>query len=669
MISIQTKNYRRDIQGLRGFAVLLVLVYHSGVFLSGGFIGVDVFFVVSGFVIAKLLLEEIQETGTVNLVNFFTRRARRLLPTLAFVTVFTLLFSLLILSPFGSQQDVSLTARATALFSVNYFFMLKDTYENLGANPLRHTWSLAIEEQFYFIFPVGIFLISKLLRQKLMSFQKLITIIIVIFGVLSFCLSFVTSIGRGSQIILEVFKTTPERLAFFSMPTRAWEFAVGILSFILIQKIGDILKKFSEWIFILGITSILMAAFLIKSDDNFPGLWSLFPVIGTAFLLISGPQSKASQLIFAGRSMSFLGDISYGLYLWHWPCVVFADVIWQGSIFSKPLAIVISIIPTVITYRFFENPIRLNQKIIGAKVLALGTACVLTPLLGSYFATQATFEVQKHFADINLGWSEKRSAVIDGCYGKIFDEWRTDRCVNRKIDSKGLVLLLGDSQSASASNGLIVAANRLNLDVATASYPGCPMFERPPRDSDVCKQVVNFYFSLIESLKPQVVMLANSGDRYTWEGLEIARSEKDGGGFPQTLADKETSVVQSYTEIIFRILTKAGNVIVLLEAPPVQFSKQISLLKPNVQIVETNLNSQNSREKINRGLSRSLEKISRVAVINVDTSICPTGSCIPTLNGRWIYMENTHLNSEGSLLLAPLLQAALSEQLGIIGKD
>ena len=153
--SSDLKSYHRpDIQGLRGVAVLLVVIYHTGIAFPGGFIGVDMFFVISGFVITQVLMREYEETGTIRLRSFYARRARRLIPALSLIIVFTLLVSLIAMSPFGEQQQIIKTAIASVFFAGNIHLFAQNTYDALKNNPLRHLWSLGVEEQFYWVYPV-----------------------------------------------------------------------------------------------------------------------------------------------------------------------------------------------------------------------------------------------------------------------------------------------------------------------------------------------------------------------------------------------------------------------------------------------------------------------------------------------------------------------------------
>ena len=667
MSQVRATRYRKDIQGLRGIAILLVLIYHSGVALPGGFVGVDVFFVVSGFVISQLLVDELEVTGGIDLRNFYARRARRLLPALAIVTVSTLVFSLLALSPFGAQQEVVATGAATSVFVANFYLLLQDTYSNLGSNPLRHMWSLAVEEQFYLVFPFVILLAWKILLKKTQNPKRILLVLVVLSGVISFYLSYGFSNGRGARFIAKLFETTPERFAFFSMPTRAWEFALGALVFLGFGSKKRFNAKLALIFTVLAFGLLIWSATFIGPEDSFPGWRALLPTISTALLILFGMDSRFNEIFLGNRFICFLGDISYGLYLWHWPFVVFAEVLWPSNQLTKPLATVLALIPTLIMYRFAESPIRFNKTITGSRAVGLTATCLLLPLLLTSVSGNLTKRVENYFSEQKLGWGERRSAVINSCYGKIYEDWSAENCSETVNESEKTVLLLGDSQAASASDGVNVAVKSLGLNAAYFAYPGCPMFSRAPRDSVVCRQVVEFELSLIEDLNPELVVIANAGFRYTWNGLEVARSETSGGGFPSSTSEKEITVGEAYAEIVERILEDNRRVIIILEPPQVQFSKQISLLSQDSKIVAKNVSAQTSRIEINKYLSKRFAGNDQVSIVQSDDLLCPTGVCYPKLDGKWIYMENSHLNPDGSRLLAPLIEMAIRKQLKIGG--
>ena len=220
---VSHSSFRNDIQGLRGLAVLMVVIYHTGLGLPWGFVGVDMFFVISGFVITQLLVDELEDSGRVDFKEFYARRARRLLPALAIVTVFILVVSIFVMSPFGEQQQIATTSQSATLFMANAYFFLQKSYFALSMNPFRHTWSLAVEEQFYLFFPVLLVLIWKFCKRFEASRRRFVAALIVLgISIVSFIGSLLFSFGY--RIV-----RLPTRFAFFGTPARIWEFGVGIV--------------------------------------------------------------------------------------------------------------------------------------------------------------------------------------------------------------------------------------------------------------------------------------------------------------------------------------------------------------------------------------------------------------------------------------------------------
>ena len=233
-------HYRADIQGLRGIAVLLVVIYHTGFALPGGFVGVDMFFVISGFVITQVLVREYEETGSIRLNQFYVRRARRLIPALSVVVIFTLLISLVAMSPFGEQQQIIKTAIASTFFAGNIHLFAMSTYESLKDNPLRHLWSLGVEEQFYWVYPVFFLVLLRLAKK---CFIKVLMLVLSIFAVISFGIGVLLTYGfefgyTDSSILSSQFAFLekigfqpggdwPTKFAFFGAPARFWEIILG----------------------------------------------------------------------------------------------------------------------------------------------------------------------------------------------------------------------------------------------------------------------------------------------------------------------------------------------------------------------------------------------------------------------------------------------------------
>lgn len=344
---------RADIQGLRAIAVLAVIAYHAGLPIPGGFTGVDMFFVISGYVITEMLQRERHVSGTIKLKQFYVRRFKRLMPALAVMVTFTVIASSLLLSAQGPQQIAAQTGIGAMLFVGNVVIAL--TTSNYfdapaEANPLLHTWSLSVEEQFYFIFPA--ILLAAWSFKKLRSSPHSAAIIVVFVSAVSF--GFASLGSRGYSYLLGDYAWLA---GFYSPFTRIWEFGAGAL----IALLGVKVARSSHQSVVLGFIGAIMVTaslFAITATTPFPGPWTLLPVVGTVVLLIAGTSPNPTSSLLATPPFVKVGDWSYSLYLWHWPFIVFAIVIWPGSWAAPLAAAAVSFLPALLSYHMIEQKFR-----------------------------------------------------------------------------------------------------------------------------------------------------------------------------------------------------------------------------------------------------------------------------------------------------------------------
>jgi peptidoglycan/LPS O-acetylase OafA/YrhL len=332
-----------------------VIAYHAGLPIPGGFIGVDIFFVVSGFVITGMLQRERLATGTIKLKAFYVRRFKRLMPALTLMVTFTVIVSALLLSTQGPQQITIQTGIGAMLFVGNMVVALTTANyfdASAEANPLMHTWSLSVEEQFYFIFPAILFAAWSL---KKLRYSRHSAIIIVAFiSTLSF--GFASLGSRGYSYLLGEYAWLA---GFYSPFTRIWEFGAGAF----IALMGAKIARSSQQSTLLGFTGAIMviaSLFVITSATPLPGPWTLLPVVGTVLLLVAGTNTNPTSSLLATKPFVKVGDWSYSLYLWHWPLIVFAILIWPGSWIAPLTAAAISFLPAQISYYTVEQRFRLT---------------------------------------------------------------------------------------------------------------------------------------------------------------------------------------------------------------------------------------------------------------------------------------------------------------------
>jgi peptidoglycan/LPS O-acetylase OafA/YrhL len=359
--------YRRDIDGLRAVAILPVLFFHSGLSLfSGGYVGVDVFFVISGYLIAGIIAREV-DGGQFSIIRFYERRARRIMPALMAMIAAVLIAASYFYLP-GDFEKVPKSALLATLFLSNVGFFLQTGYFAGGSEtlPLLHTWSLAVEEQFYIGFPVLLILIARFVPGWR-------TAIIAAIALLSFMIAVATQNGTSG-------------FAFYLLPPRAWELFVGaVLATATMPKLSNPLAR--ETVSLAGFGAIAFAALTYSNATVFPGVTALLPVMGTAALLYSAPGTMVGRLLET-RAFVGVGLISYSLYLWHWPIIVFTEYSTEQSLAGgMSIAVMVaSVAAAYLSWRFVERPFRQSSRfdrkaIFKGTGLAMGAACAVSACL------------------------------------------------------------------------------------------------------------------------------------------------------------------------------------------------------------------------------------------------------------------------------------------------
>ena len=339
--------FRPDLEGLRALAVVLVLLYHAEIpGFGGGFVGVDVFFVLSGFLITGLIVREIGQTGRVSLPAFYARRARRLVPAALLVIAVTMLASVFLLPPLR-VPDVAGDAAASALYVSNIRFALQATdylQADVAPSPLLHYWSLGVEEHFYLVWPALLAITAGLARGR----TRLIALVIAVVAGASLALSIVLTDAAAPW-------------AFFSLPTRAWELGLGAIVAVTAVHLARAPARLSAGAAAAGVGLIVAAGIVIGQDTPYPGLAALLPTIGAALVIAAGTGGtvSATARLLGRRPVRFMGRISYSLYLWHWPILVLPAAA-LGTALPMPARIGLALLAIPIaaaSQRWVEEPI------------------------------------------------------------------------------------------------------------------------------------------------------------------------------------------------------------------------------------------------------------------------------------------------------------------------
>ena len=463
LTGVKPPRYRLDIQGLRAVAVLLVVAFHTGLPIPGGFVGVDVFFVISGYVITNMLFREWDAHGRISLRRFWRRRFFRLAPALSLVVAFTFILSALLLYP--QQQTVAYQTGIGAILFVANIVVARNTggYFDPPAelNPLLNTWSLSVEEQFYALFPF-ILLVSLLIGRRMQRRLLLPFVSVAAIAVLSLTLALASATPLAEGITW---------LNFYSPVTRAWEFAVGsLLAFLLFNKrqLRARVAKPLRWV---GGISLALSAFAIGPTTPFPGPWTLLPVSATLLLLLAGHSDGPESRMLTHRILVRVGDWSYSIYLWHWPMIAFAIVLGiDAPIWLLGVAL-LSFIPAIASYRFVEQPLRMwSPQLVRKRILVAGAVILIPILLVPMLIVVAT-PVPRYTGNTGLTYLDAIFATSHNCNLQAVAS-PTSRCFQSQSSGDTELLIIGDSHAEDLYLGFTEELPDLNVEYVY--LPGWP---------------------------------------------------------------------------------------------------------------------------------------------------------------------------------------------------
>ena len=669
--------YRKDIQGLRGLAVLAVVAYHIGLPIHGGFIGVDIFFTISGYVISQAIANDVNSSDGFRLRTFFARRINRLIPLLTVVNIAIMLIALVSFSPFsGSVEQVTSAVRSSIGFYSNAHFFLSNNYLDLVANPARHLWSLSVEEQFYFIFPFLV-VFSLLLGRKNSKFGHVVMVLVlVILALASFlaCL-YLTREGLSAK---------HSRFAFFGTPFRAWEFIAGVLVQRLSKRI--MATRFSSFgTNHFGLFALAILIFVTYNTDLttfFPNAWTLVPITCTSYLLLFGSRSKVTHRILSTLPLVWLGNRSYGWYLWHWPIIVFLSFIVSNSLLTKLISAFIALAISAVTYNSIEQRFRHRRASRSAfKLLAvcmfvvLGSSIAIDSVAktGLGITTDDGWTSGINVDDADLGTNKFLLRSLGDCYQHFYNQLSVDNeCTNGVINGP-LVLVVGDSQVQSAADGLFEAGRQLGVRVMGFGAGGCPMQSRSAlKYSSWCPAVQEMYLNAVSQWKPDLVVFANRYDDYVVlggvEGSEDRVPFAD-GALPSGRDEQIDSIIQSVSERVSAVEQLHTKVAILIETPNVLYPAQsvitryFSVLR-KVQIAD--IEDRNLvRSKIIALITHD-KSLQNVVFVDPTDTLCPSvNNCSIVLDGELAFWNPQHMNRIGSLKLVSLWKTTLSAELGL----
>jgi len=678
---VPSNSRRADIQGLRAVAVIAVVAFHAGLPIPGGFVGVDIFFVISGFVIARVLLGQLNSDSTIGFRAFYARRMRRLLPALALLTTVTALLSTVLLSPLGPQQAAAKTGIAASLFSANiqlertggtgYFGLLAET------NPLLHTWSLSVEEQFYLVFPalllVAWWIGSRSRRENWRgrSRRGVIGSVIVIVTACSFSLCVWMSFSPSSQL--------GSTFAFYSPMTRAWEFGAGALVAIAIPAVAVVSRRVSNLFGVFGLVMVVYACFGLTDNATFPGVAAGVPVIGTVLLLIAGMNPIGFTVAaFSVRPLVWIGDVSYGWYLWHWPFIVFATAMWPGNATIVIIVAIAAFIPTWISYRFVETPIRSSEQVVGCRLTALIVTCIATPIGACLVLGWVSSIERRSEAVAQYTYSARPHGEAKvGCQDLVpVAERPAGDCTWPVDNPHGSIYLIGDSNAAHFTEPAAKAANELGYDLTVASLPGCPFADlyRPADAAGFagrgCFRFVTESVATLAQRKPSLVLIASSSSKWVNERGEF----KD--PVSGEIGDQPSSRARLWEDGIARVLQQfraAGVPVVVIHAVPhlgAFGSEWERTICPPIRIfrntcsrvTEPRSKIEQQQQPARDAENRAIEQAPGSSSVDFTDFLCSAYSCSSDRAELPVYLDGDHLSVDGALTLTDQFHELIAAQ-------
>ena len=644
--------FRADIEGLRAIAIMLVVAAHAGVpWLQGGFVGVDVFFVLSGFLITGLLLREVADSGSIRFVEFYLRRLRRLLPAMAFMIIATCLVAANVLSPAEQLEQAKAGATASLWASNIYFALVQLDYFSAGAegNLFLHTWSLGVEEQFYLVWPI--LLLWTLGRNRGLARLGQLKALMFVVMMLS--------------LVMAIYLTySLPQLAFYMMPMRAWQFAVGALV-CLVGRSGAMFRalpsgvsheRLSNWLGWLGLATIVAAGIVWSSRVPYPSWRALFPALGTAAIIAAGQRGALAGVsrFLAWRPLQLVGRVSYSWYLWHWPVLLLGyAIIGSHSPWLRAALVFISLGLALVSYGLIEAPIRHQSFLLKHARLALPGAVVAMVAIGFF----AMHWYTRAFVETNSQEFQRYSQAHGDApviYGMGCDEWyhsdRVAMCSFGPADAPHTAVLMGDSVAGQWFPAFAEVFDRPDWRVLVLTKSACPMvdepifYERIGRDYTECTNWRRHALEQLASIKPDVVMLGTVSTN---------------GFTKEQWIDGTKRVLSTLSPVAGRIYIMRGTPHLPFDGPNCLSSHQVRPAWLNALAECSAPANDEHAQSIFGWLGEATASVANARTVDMNDVVCPGQRCRAELDGHVVFRDSQHLTASFAESMAPLLKSRM----------
>ena len=626
--------YRADIDGLRAFAVTSVLIFHAfPSLMPGGFVGVDVFFVISGFLISGIIFKEL-ETSSFSFANFYARRVKRIFPALIAMLTASYAFGWFFLFNDDFRRLGSHIFRASLFLSNLILWREAGYFDNAAeTKPLLHLWSLGIEEQFYIVWPVILWIFW---RFKALRLPLIATLTI-------------------SSLIWNIYQSRLDLTHdFYSPLTRFWELSSGAWLAYDLSKRDSTSHKFRNGISALAVLVLLAAIYVIDSKKAFPGAWALMPVIGAVLLIYAGPMAWCNRVLFSHRAVVWIGAISYPLYLWHWPALAFARIV-EGATPSVTIrlgALVLSVLLAWGTYSWIEKPIRFGAKsalktpLLIVTMALVGYVGLICKNAGGYpMRPIMQSQVEANIGDIgheafHTYYGNNFFPCADARVHAKSEKWgEMVRCFQTQREGPIDLVMIGDSHAEHLLLGMAEALPTLHIAV----YPRSELpFKRSAEYAEIFDSLLN------DSRVKNVLMTS------MWAVAPLN-------------ADERETFVKDLDQTI-QMLTAAGKHVYLTDdTPKFGFDPQRCKFSHPLSGRSNCDESSESYRQVHASYLPILEAVQKanpraVSLIRLDDLFCDEQVCRMAIDGHILFRDNNHFNILGSRLVGQALAKRMALQ-------
>jgi len=626
-------HYRAEIDGLRALAVVPVILFHAEFeIFSGGFVGVDVFLVISGYLITTILINDI-ENNRFSIVGFYERRARRILPALFFVILVSIPIAWLWMIP-SQMKDFSQSLVAVSLFVSNISFWLESSYFGATAKemPMLHTWSLAVEEQYYVFFPIFLVLAWRFGKHSVFW-------MIVLFAAISLALS-------------EWGWRNTETANFYLTPTRVWELFSGSIAAFVVHKRG---VRANNILSSLGLAAIIFAIFIYDENTPSPSVYTLIPVIGAVLLVMYADKKTIAARILSTKVFVGIGLISYSAYLWHQPLFAFSRI---RSTETPGMVLMLFLSVTtfgvaVLCWKFIEQPFRNKENFSRLSIFSLSTVMLIgTVFFGILGYAQNGFEnrVPNLVKEIEIAGVDAKLSCTKTQFHK---------CVIGSDTANTSVALLGDSHATRYGSGLSDVIQDVNLSIAVYSRIWCaPLLEWKATvgfNGNSCyPYMTKALLNIAEDNSIKTVILAAEWSNYTngyrFDSTLTTYSYADNENFE--IGNNATQFNEAFLQTINRLVAADKKIIIVEPVPEYEYNVPIALAKSVLfkGVSQSKPLTIDEYRTWNFDFFSSLEKVSSDAVtkFEVKKKFCDDTNCLPyDSKGLPLYSDSNHLSSLG----------------------